>query len=311
MDGSAVILDAGRRIVFLDVDGTIVGPGGTILDSTVAAIRTARAAGHRVLLSTGRSPSELDPRLADIGFDGAVLAAGAFVRLGEDWVLQHAMPVAKARRMIKVFTLLDMDYVLQARDGVYPVASRRAEMRRMLGIQDRPGLGPGEELDAQHVAEQAPLDMIAKAIFLGRSPDAFDRVRDVLADDGFSVITGTIPHLGTGGGEVSLAGVNKGTAIQKLLALLQIDPERSIGIGDNNNDLEMLRVAGVGVAMGNGTAEAKGAADEVTASVTEHGIARSFARHGLLDRAPREPAMPSDPAEPSASETLRTPPLVC
>lgn len=298
-----MILDAGRRIVFLDVDGTIVGPGGIILDSTVAAIRTARSVGHRILLSTGRSPSELDPRLADIGFDGAVLAAGAFVRLGDDWVVQHAMPVAKVRRMTEVFTQLDMDYVLQARDGVYPVASRRAEMRRMLGIQNRPGLGPGEELDAQHVAENAPLDTIAKAIFLGQSPDAYARVRHVLADDGFSVITGTIPHLGTGGGEVSLAGVNKGAAIQELLALLQLDPERSIGIGDNNNDLEMLRVVGVGIAMGNGTAEAKSAADEVTASVTQHGLAQSFERHGLLDPASRAPAVPS------ASETLRTPPL--
>lgn len=302
MDGSPVILDPGRRIVFLDVDGTIVAHDGTIPDSAAAAIRAARAAGHRVLLSTGRSPSELDPRLADIGFDGAVLAAGAFVRLGEDWVVQHAMPVAKVRRMIEVFAQLDMDYVLQARDGVFPVASRRAEMRRMLGIQDRPGLGPGEELDAQQVAERAPLDTIAKAIFLGQSSDAFERVRNALAADGFSVITGTIPHLGTGGGEVSLAGVNKGAAIEDLLALLQIDPERSIGIGDNNNDLEMLRVVGVGIAMGNGTAEAKSAADEITASVTQHGLAQSFARHGLLDPASWETAAPGAP------ESLRTSP---
>ncbi|MGO2536989.1 MAG: HAD hydrolase family protein, partial [Brachybacterium tyrofermentans] len=161
-----MILHPGRRIVFLDVDGTIIAHDGALPASTITAIRTARAAGHRVLLATGRSPSELDPRLAEIGFDGAVLGAGAFVRLGEEWVAQHTMPVEKVRRMIEVFGQLDLDYVLQARDGVYPVASRREEMRRMLGIEDRPGLGPGEELDIEQVAEKAPLDAIAKAIFL-------------------------------------------------------------------------------------------------------------------------------------------------
>ncbi|MGO3502295.1 HAD family hydrolase [Brachybacterium tyrofermentans] len=278
-----MILDPGRRIVFLDVDGTIIAHDGILPTSTVDAIRSARAAGHRVLLATGRSPSELDPRLAEIGFDGAVLGAGAFVHLGEDWVVQHAMPVAKARRMIEVFGQLDLDYVLQARDGVYPVASRREEMRRMLGIEDRPGLGTGEELDIEQVAEKAPLDAIAKAIFLGVTPDAFERVHQALTPEGFSVITGTITHLGTGGGEVSLAGVNKGSAILALLDQLGLDVADSIGIGDNNNDLEMLRITGVGIAMGEATPEARAAADEITGTVHQSGIAQAFARHGLLD----------------------------
>ncbi len=282
MDRDQVILEQGRRIVFLDVDGTIIAHDGTLPTSTIDAIRCARAAGHRVLLATGRSPSELDPRLAAIDFDGAVLGAGAFVRLGEDWMMQRTMSEEQARRMIDVFLRLDLDYVLQARDGVYPVSSRREEMRRMLGIEDRPGLRAGEQLDAEHVAEKAPLDAIAKAIFLGRSADAFDQVHAALAEDGFTVITGTIPHLSTGGGEVSLAGVNKGAAIRDLLAYLEIGLEASIGIGDNNNDLEMLQVAGVGIAMGNGTSAAKAAADEVTGTVAEGGLAQAFARHGLV-----------------------------
>lgn len=285
MDGGTVILEQGRRIVFLDVDGTIIAHDGTLPESTVHAIRAARAAGHLVLLCTGRSPSELDPRLAQIGVDGAVLGAGAFVRLGESWMQERTMSTEQARRMIEVFLDLGLDYVLQCRDGVYPVASRRREMRRMLGIDGREGLGDGEPLDALHVAENAPLDRIAKAIFLGVAPDAFEQVRAVLGAEGFSVITGTIPQLGTGGGEVSLAGVNKGAAIQGLLDELGIPAESSIGIGDNNNDLEMLRVTGVGIAMGNGTEEAKAAADEITGAVHEGGIAQAFARHGLVTTA--------------------------
>jgi hydroxymethylpyrimidine pyrophosphatase-like HAD family hydrolase len=96
------------------------------------------------------------------------------------------------------------------------------------------------------------------------------------------VITGTIPRLGTASGEVSLPGVNKGTAILLLLDILGIDVADSLALGDNNNDLEMLAAVGTGIAMGNGTPEAKAAADEVTAAVDEDGLAHAFLRHGLI-----------------------------
>lgn len=282
-------LPEGRRIVFLDVDGTIIAHDGTIPDSAVAAIRGARAAGHLVLLATGRSPRELDPRVEEIGFDGAVLSAGAFVRVAEEWVIEHTMPLPMVRRMVETFELLGLDYALQARDGVHPSAGRREDVRQLLSLTDE---RLGED------AERAPRARIAKAVFLGTAQDAFERVHAVLAPEGFTVITGTMPSLGTGGGEVSPGGVSKGASILELLEREGIDPSRAIGIGDNNNDLEMLAVCGVGIAMGNATAPALAAADEVTGAVHEDGLAEAFARHGLLDphgpvvrpRARRDPA---------------------
>ena len=266
-------LPADRRIVFLDVDGTIIAHDGTIPDSAVAAIREARAAGHRVLLATGRSPRELDPRLERIGFDGAVLSAGAFVHLGGAWVAERPMPVPMVRRMVEVFELLGLDYALQARDGVHPSDGSEEDVAQLLALTD-------DRLGT--TAPRAPLDRVAKAVFLGSSPDAYDRVRRALDGEGFTVITGTMPSIGTGGGEVSQTGVSKGAAILALLAREGIDPSRAIGIGDNNNDLEMLEVCGVGIAMGNATAPALAAADEVTGTVLEDGLAAAFARHGLV-----------------------------
>ncbi|MEJ6543953.1 hypothetical protein ACFU1Q_14805 [Brachybacterium paraconglomeratum] len=69
----------------------------------------------------------------------------------------------------------------------------------MLGIDGREGLGDGEPLDALHVAENAPLDRIAKAIFVGVAPDAFEQVRAVLGAEGFSVITGPSRSSGPAG----------------------------------------------------------------------------------------------------------------
>ena len=74
--------------------------------------------------------------------------------------------------------------------------------------------------------------------------------------------------------EILPKGVNKGSVLPKLCAHLGIDPRRSIAIGDYNNDIAMLKSAGVGVAVANACREAKEAANYHTVSNEEHAIAR-------------------------------------
>lgn len=59
--------------------------------------------------------------------------------------------------------------------------------------------------------------------------------------------------------------------------------ETSVALGDSFNDLEMLRYAGVGIAMGQAAQAVQEAADEITGSPDEGGVAAAFRRHGLLD----------------------------
>ena len=82
-----------RRAVFLDVDGTLVDYSGRIPASARHAVRAARANGHLVFLCTGRSRSELWPDVTDIGFDGLVGGAGAYVEVVMDQMA--ASPLAK------------------------------------------------------------------------------------------------------------------------------------------------------------------------------------------------------------------------
>ena len=86
---------AGRKAIFLDVDGTIMKDGVHIPALAAKAIRAARANGHLVFLSTGRGMAELQGELMDIGFDGAVSNGGA--ELGEDFaVIGGTIPLAFA-----------------------------------------------------------------------------------------------------------------------------------------------------------------------------------------------------------------------
>lgn len=73
--------------------------------------------------------------------------------------------------------------------------------------------------------------------------------------------------------EILPPGIHKGTALNKLCELLSVDPQRTIAIGDYNNDIGMLRTAGVGVAVANASPDAKAAADYITVHHEEHAIA--------------------------------------
>ena len=78
------------------------------------------------------------------------------------------------------------------------------------------------------------------------------------------------------------AGVNKGTGLTETCRILGADPRDAVAFGDSANDLDMLKAAGTGVCMGNGTESLKREADLVTASMEEDGIERALIQLGLI-----------------------------
>ena len=281
------------RIAFLDVDGTLIDSGEVIAPSTIEAVQTARANGHLVYLSTGRASVEIYPSIRDIGFDGAISAGGGFAEIGDELVISRTMPEEAVARMVGFYEESGYDFYLQAFDELYPSPGVRGRFATYLeDDQERRGetrtdlksvTDSDEHPALKAFAHVRPLSYtgIAKSVFLAGDLTAFDRVSAALSGD-FHVITGTIPHMGKGSGEVTLGGVNKGTTILQLLEKLGLDAASAIGIGDSTNDIEMLEVCGVGIAMGNASAEVKAVADEVTTAVLDDGVWNAFRRHGLI-----------------------------
>ncbi len=269
------------RTVFLDVDGTLIDHTQHLRPSVLEAVQGARSAGHLLYVCTGRSRVEIPQAISDIGFDGVISAGGGFIEHGDRLVAAHTMSATEAQDVIDFFEQHSVEYTLQAFESTYP---SQGLLPRLMPFFESFGMDParGDRLvEAMTYRGPAPLDGIAKATFFGTDPRTFATVRDGLGSR-FHVITGTIPYLGEAGGEASLGGIHKGAAIEELLATLGLDLADSIAIGDSSNDLEMLQVAGVGIAMGNADAAVKAVADEVTTRVDDDGVWNAFRRHGLV-----------------------------
>lgn len=274
-----------RRVAFLDIDGTIADGAGRIAESTVRAVRDARAKGHLVLLSTGRALVEIAEPVRAIGFDGAVTTGGGYAALGDEVVIERPMPDDLIAEMLSVLHEYGCEYYLQSYDGLYPSDGVHVLAGRLLtevhGLQMTDAeLLAHPRVQALTQQEPVPTTGIAKGAFLTDRIDVHQRVAERLGDR-FHVFTGSIPGMGGGSGEITAAGVNKGTTILQLLAMLDIDPADAIGIGDGANDVEMLQVCGVGVAMPHASALVREHADEVTTGVLDDGVWNAFARHGL------------------------------
>ena len=281
--------------MFIDVDGTILEHGSVIAPSTIVAIRAARARGHLVFLCTGRSRGNIHPEVSAIGFDGAITNSGAFATIDGRQALARVMSRADLDRLTTYFAAHDIEYALQSDEHVFVSpglsahldefarrrAAERADDRRRLGLDADDADAAAAEVDRYLPLADADLDAIAKAVFVSERDGAVERVHGDLGDR-FHVIPGSIPLPGGSNGELSLQGVNKGSAILEVLDLLGRDAADAIGIGDSWNDVEMFEVCGTSVAMAGADAELRARVDHVTTGVLDDGVSNAFSALHLI-----------------------------
>jgi len=274
------------KAVFLDVDGTLIDDYGRVPDSAVRAVREARRNGHLVFLCTGRSMVELSPGVLDVGFDGFVVASGAYVQVGSDVLLHERLTPEAVRHVADYFDAHGGGYYFQANDGVYASPQSRDLLGRIVAshVAADPAFDEIEHGLLRYVdtiiVDSDPSAMpITKAIYFD-AVGTLDELRAEFAD--FEIVPSSVTVFGTNAGEMMIPGVHKATGIDVLLGHVGIDLKDTIAIGDSYNDLEMLEHVAVGIAMGDAPQAVKDIADEVTTSTTEDGIHLAFVRHGLV-----------------------------
>lgn len=275
------------KIIFIDVDGTLVDYEGNIPVSAVKAIRKARENGHRVYMSTGRSKAEVYKEIWDIGLDGMIGGNGSYVEDNGEVILHQKITAEQCRQIVDWLHERGLEFYLESNSGLY--ASEHFEEKGEPVMQEyskRKGRSDGEKITVRSA--------FPEMIFGGELyRDDLNKVSFILSDyQDFLDARERFPQLqaGTWGGkgETALFGdlgvknITKAYAIEKLLEHLHRDVSDTIAIGDAKIDIPMLEYCSYGVAMGSGGDEIKAMADYITTDVDKDGIWNAFEYLGLI-----------------------------
>jgi len=263
------------RLIATDLDGTLLTSASAVSPRTRSALDAARAHGIHVVPVTARQPIGLRAIAGDAAFDGwALCSNGAFATHLTDGRLLFAeelpadviRPLAEALREsipgLLFASVREGGETFVAQDGYAAVAAftdHKREPQSMGGVPLEQVLSaPSLKLVIRH-PELAPAVL-------------FDTLRD-LGLTGFEATLSGAPFV-----EVMAQGVTKATGLARLCEHLGISRSDVVAFGDALNDVEMLRWAGHGIAMAEADDVVKDAADEVTASNDDDGVARVIER---------------------------------
>ena len=276
-----------QKILFLDVDGTLVNYKGQVPESAAQAVRRARMRGHRIYICTGRSKAEIYPQLWEIGFDGMIGGNGSYLEDGGKVVAWQHLSREQCRRIVDWLYGRGLEFYLESNAGLF--ASRDFAVRALPALREY-SRRKGEKDAANRTVEAAFPDMIYggelyrddvnKISYVLDDYQDFLDAREEFAD----MANGTWGGAGETAlfGDVGLSGITKGTAVRELLDYLGADASCAIAFGDARVDIPMFEACGMGVAMGNGGDEVRAAADFVTGDVDEDGLHYAFEKLGLI-----------------------------
>lgn len=275
-----------RKIIFLDVDGTLVDYENRLPDSAVTAIRKARANGHRVYICTGRSRAEVYPPLWEIGLDGMIGGNGSYVEDNGEVVMHQLITPEQCRHIVDWLHGRGLEFYLESNNGLF--ASEHFEERAQPTIREYMGR-KGRDASTATVRSAFP-EMIFGGELYRDDLNKVSFVLDSYQDHLDSVAEFPDLRAGTwgGAGETALFGdlgvkdITKARAVDALLRHLGADRADTIAFGDAKVDIPMFEVCAYSVCMGSGGEEAKAAADYVTDAVEDDGLYKAFEKLGLI-----------------------------
>lgn len=255
------------KMVFFDIDGTLLDQrSGRVPARAKRAVQALRARGIAVVLATGRHPIELDGAgLNDMNFDGYAAANGQMCLDAEGRLFAgYPIPNEGVAALARLFERQEMLLWFFGESDSY-VNYHNADLAAM--AEQVSGLAP---VVRGYVGEP-----VYQAVAFVRAEDEAELAAQLPGC--------RLQRWGSEGVDIIAADGGKVEGMRHFLTRAGLDAQECMAFGDQHNDIDMLRFAGVGVAMGNATPEVKRAADYVTRAVHDDGVAAALEHFGLLE----------------------------
>ncbi len=264
------------ELIAFDMDGTLLNSRKEITPLTLAAIKKAAAAGKQIVLSTGRGRTELRAYLElmpEIRY--LICTSGALVydiRTGQTVYSQKLAP-ALVKRLLEIsmeekamIHLLGAESIVQT-DQLehmerYGMGIYKTTFRRVAAVWD--------DLYGTYCAAPFALE---KVNFYHADSESRERTKKRIQEAGLPVL---MVNAERGSLEISAPGADKGAGLKKLCEYLGLPLEKTIAVGDAENDTSILKTAGLAVAMGNALPEIQALSEAVVADCDHDGCAEAI-----------------------------------
>ena len=249
------------KMIVMDLDGTALNSNNKIPDNLqeilISLIQNKRC---RIVLASGRSISSMQPIANNLDLEAPVITLNGGViidPISNRIFYERNLPTDIYTESLLVLKKLNVDFVIFTASSVY--AEKPSEITQILEKYT--------DNTIKWIGNFTTIESPVKILFIPESEESNSKVKmhtkhlDIdIIESGFS-FTEIVPK-----------GINKGSALQIVSEMLDIDHKEIIAFGDNENDIEMIQFAGTGVAMGNAPDHVKKEADIVTDTNDNDGI---------------------------------------
>ncbi len=282
------------RAVVIDIDGTLLNGEHVVAPRVEAALKAAMKQGIKVVLATGKTRTAGLPYVEQFGLTTPGIYVQGLVVYNADGAITHQLTLDPALARQVITFVQDRGFGIAAYAEGRIIAPQRYEALE-------------SELTTRH--EVAPDVVGPLQNLLGSTK--FNKLIVWGDARGITALRWLLSHqIGSAGRliqpgiretlEILPPGGSKGWALKQILKDLKIDPANVLAIGDGENDIEMIQMAGIGVAMGQAIQQVKDVADYVTASNTEDGVAEALEKFVLDEPLPQPEPVAEAVAEPEA-----------
>ncbi len=261
-----------QKMLFFDIDGTLITEGSHILPkSTMASIRQARANGHLAFINTGRTFFNVTDQIKEIGFDGYVCGCGTYIHYKGEEILWNQLTKKRCREIVELIRSCNLDALLEGKEGVYFDYTRPSNPT-IAKLQTRFG---AEQFSERYSWDSENLQFDKFVIWQTPNSDFSTFFNNISKD--FDYIDRE-----NGFGEIVPKGYSKASGIEFLEKYLNIPHENCFAFGDSTNDLSMLEYVPNSIAMGNSSKLILPKVSYITTDIEDNGIENALKNFNII-----------------------------